>query len=348
MRVASKVFISLFVQWITHLGLLAQVGYVEALALRYQDELPPDLLNTRTAVIFLPLVSGRPSYEEKAWQQQIHRVHRLLKRAQVDAMMYVHASDIFLTPVITRLFIELLQKRAVKNLVLLSLFHTPEWVVYDFVFTTFDARDGYFVQPETAAWRMQGKDLDALYEQFRKEAYAGGARAQNFLIPDVHELYREVNFLANKAKRGIPYDIKNTTLAAAAFSYGGILAHEDTMAGRALQEENSILTTTLSRIYPSSYELLPFTGDLQVPYKKGYRYLLACFRGSDASIRRNINYPFRAIRQAQDDAPANNEMVYKFFLYRLYPREIFVGDRWDASPSLAEALENFLVNFKEH
>ena len=81
----------------------------------------------------------------------------MLKKTQVDAIFYVHASDVFIAPIITKSFVDLLRKRAIENVIFLTLYREGADLSYDFVLTRLPTEGIGLLTPGQDAWRMQGK-----------------------------------------------------------------------------------------------------------------------------------------------------------------------------------------------
>ncbi len=340
--------------------------------LEYVNELPADLLASRSAVLVsVPPRSSRMA-ERGDWKAFSAEMHREFRKMGIDAVMYLNMEDVMAGVDATEAFSEFLNSRQIKNLILLSKVNLKiagkesERVVV--VITPYNGGKS-FMSHGQPAWKDQDKDQEKVVKNLGRAVYRSKQEQKNFLITETPEFFSDVDIIKSRRFPSFAVDLKIDKLAVPMYTKvevpadrpGGVVNNnvekEVEKYNAGVARANNVLESTLKN-YPFSYEMVAFDGDEKKLYQQGFQYVLLNLHTTGYTIRELLNYEVdrtetdyitmkvkdgkTVLRTIPVSAP-----VYKFYVKHLATGDIYLGTKWDADETVDEALTNYINNFKD-
>lgn len=340
--------------------------------LDYGNELPADLLTTRSAVLVsVPPKNARTS-ERGDWKGFSSEMHQEFRKMGIDAVMYLNMDDVMAGMDATAAFSEFLNSRQIKNLILLSKVNLKiagkesERVVM--VITPYNGKKS-FMDNGQPAWKDQDKDQAKVVKTLGRAVYKSKQEQKNFLITETPEFFSDVDMIKSRSFPSFAVDLKIDKLAVPMYTKVEVPA--DRPAGivnnnvekevekynAGVARANTVLENTLKN-YPFNYELVAYDGDDKKLFQQGFQYVLLNLNTTGYTIRELLNYEVdksetdyitmkmkdgkTLLRTIPVKAP-----VYKFYVKHLATGDIYLGTKWDADETVDEALANYINNFKD-
>lgn len=344
----------------TRLNTLAQDNFIiesKIRSLQADTVLPADLLTGRSVVFIYT-----PYYEQQSiseWEEVAKKSHELLKKAGIDAVAYYNIYDIFSGPDATESYSAALNKRKIKNLIIIKWSPREEDVSRraEVIVTTFNGSKT-FITLGQKAWITGASGTEAPLNHLYRTAAQSGLKFSNYLIIDNPEFFK--GQISMKGKRFESYwpDLKIDKLAVPYFALADTTQESDMVisVNKMIREENMMLDSIM-KIYPFKMALVREEREEELK-RMGFQYILLYVNGPGRSIREMLQYtqdgnetdyisetksgPQAGIKKIPAGAP-----VYKFYIKQLYSGNVYLGTTWDASPQWNVALENYLYNLRK-
>lgn len=340
--------------------------------LDYGNELPADLLTTRSAVLVsVPPKNARTS-ERGDWKGFSSEMHQEFRKMGIDAVMYLNMDDVMAGMDATAAFSEFLNSRQITNLILLSKVNVKiggkesERVVI--VITPYNGKKSFMGNGQPA-WKDQDKDQAKVVKNLGRAVYKSKQEQKNFLITETPEFFSDVDMIKSRRFPSFAVDLKIDKLAVPMYTKVEVPA--DRPAGivnnnvekevekynAGVARANTVLENTLKN-YPFNYEPVAYDGDDKKLFQQGFQYVLLNLHTTGYTIRELLNYEVDKsetdyITMKMKDGKTLlrtipvNAPVYKFYVKHLATGDIYLGTRWDADETVDEALANYINNFKD-
>lgn len=339
--------------------------------LDYNNQLPENLLSTKTAVFVSVPPQSRSTSERGDWKGFSETAHAQFRKMGIDAIGYYFMDDLKSGSDPALYFAEELRKRQVKNIILLS--RVPLKINgkiterYVLVITPFNGENS-FISNGQQAWKTQGKEMDKILKVLGKEVYRSKQPKTNFLIADLPEFFTDAEVIKG---RRIPTYARDLKVDKLAVPLSTIVEIPDKRPGGAINknvekeiiEYNKTVTRDNTRLenimksYPLKYELTEASTDKEL-YNQGFQYVLLKLNTTGVNIREMLDYEMNPmetdyITVKNKDGKTTlrsipvNAPVYKYYVKHLYTKDVYTGTKWDADETWEEALENFIAKMKE-
>ncbi|MDQ3536905.1 MAG: hypothetical protein M3421_14900 [Bacteroidota bacterium] len=327
--------------------------------LTYNNELPKNLISSRTAV-FITCPYGNPSKEQKNWKEIAFEAHKGLKKSGIDAVAYYHFKDVLSGIDASRAFSEDLKKREIKNIIIIANDPQGSSTKFSLIITLF-SDDHKFIAHNQPAWKSEDQELSKILDNLYRQVNSGGLEKANYLIIDQPEFFEDTKI--NKGKRFEYYlsDLKLDKLAVPKFeitegtaqkSEGPLNNQVEEKLNRlkvSIEDDNSRLEGIMNA-YPFEYEIVDGSRTEDQLRKAGFQYLLLRLNTSDQTIKDLLNYSVD--KNASQEVlkykkGGRSKPVYKYYIRHIYTGDIYLGNEWDAAETWHEALENHIFNMRK-
>ena len=324
-----------------------------------RDNLPEDILKTRSAVfVSVPPIS-RQSSERGHW-----------KTFSIDAVAYFNMDALFAGPDASNIYSDFLVRRDIKYIILLSevrlKIKNKESTRFVVAVTDFNGQQDYYSNGQKA-WKEQGKELEKIMKNLLRVTVRREYEKTNHLIIDQPEFFGGLNFVASRRNESFPSDLRIDKLAVPIFTDytipddapGGILNKRIEQEIRNANRRNDRLNIELDRLfgkYPYSYELVDISRGEDQLYKDGFMFLLLNVHTTGYNIKEMLNYEadpnetdYITVKYRSDGTVTLRTIpvhapVHKFYVKQLFSKDLYIGETWDADETWQEALTNFLDN----
>lgn len=355
--------------------LLAQEEEINIAGFRFLDytnDLPANLLDSRSAVLVSVPPKHRGTSERGDWRGLSTEMHQEFRKMGIDAVAYLNIDDVMAGDDVTEAFAAFLNSRQIKNLILLSRVNLKiagkesERVVV--VITPYNGTKT-FMSNGQQAWKDQDKDMEKVVKNLGRAVYRSKQEQKNFLITEKPEFFTDVDIIRNRRFPSFAVDLKIDKLAVPMYTKveipanrpGGIINNnvekEIERYNAKVAGANNVLKSAMSA-YPYKYEMVAFDGDEKKLYNQGFQYVLMYLNTTGFTIKEMLNYEVdrsetdyitvktkdgkSILRTIPVHAP-----VYKFYVKHLVTGDVYLGTKWDADETMDEALENYIQNFRE-
>lgn len=371
---SSSFFLVLLLSWMA-LPAFAQDEEINIAGFRFLDytnDLPEDLLSTRSAVLVSVPPKSKSTSERGDWKSFASEAHASFREMGIDAVMYLNVDDIMSGIDAKEAFRQFFTDRQIQNLILLSKVNVrignreSERVVV--VITPFSGT-AEFMKNGQQAWKDQNKDLDKVMKTLGRTVFKSKQEKTSFLITESPEFFNDADIIHGRKFPSFAVDLKIDKMAIPMYTEievpanrpGGIINNN---IEKEIQRYNSKLDRANENLknamgdYPFAYELVPFDGDEKKLFQQGFQYVLLNLHTTGRTIRELLNYEVDKnetdyITMKTEGAKTIlrtipvNAPVYKFYVKHLVTGDIYIGTKWDADETIEEALGNYLNNFKE-
>ncbi|HHL52592.1 MAG TPA: hypothetical protein ENJ39_04390 [Flammeovirgaceae bacterium] len=343
-----------------------EINVAGLVLLKYQNNLPDNMLSTKTVVLIsTPNKPGESIPED--FKPLAEEAHPVLAKAGIDAVGYYFYDDVYSGPEVRAAFARSWQQREIKNLLLIvkSELNKKGNMVYLLLATPFNGQSSLMTEGQTA-WKTTSKSLKKALEKLARAA--NKQTSNNLLIAEVPEYFNDVPLIKGQRVESYYTDLKLGKLAVPKFASGqlpgkrpGGLVNTAVSNWRHQAAEQSVrFNAELEQImgeYPFQYGLVEPESSEEELLKAGYTYVLYNIHTAGISVRRLLNYPVDeeeeyyitpkvvkgkpTMRYIPIKAP-----VYKYYIKNLKTGNVYLGKQWDADETWQEALRNTIANIK--
>lgn len=336
--------------------------------LNVRNELPTNLLSSRTAVyIQVPNKKGKHPVRGD-WKKFAHAVHEGFRKMGIDAVAYYNFDDLNAGLDAENGFINPLDNRQIENLIFLN---EKETILGNEVILTITERtDGVLLKINQPAYRLQRNAIGEIIAQLGRDIYANKLVNSNFMILDKPEFFTDTDVVKGRRYESFNRDLKISKLAVPLFSkfkfpnnIDSASVSEDKIS--MIRQYNELVTSANQRLeeimamYPFKYELVDYSEGEDHLYRREFSYVLMFLHSTGKTIKELLNYDvdynetdYITLKTVQEEITTLeqfpiNTSVFKFYMKQLVNKEVYLGSQWDADLTWEEALINHLNNFKE-
>lgn len=336
--------------------------------LDYSNDLPSDLLQSKSVVFVSVPPLSKNSSERGDWQSFATETHGYFKKIGIDAVAYYYLDDIFASPEISAKYAEELTARQVKYIIVLSKVNlkikNKESLRYVIVITPFSSDAGFMSNGEKA-YKDQSKDLEKAMKKIYSTTIRKDYVKTNNLILDNPEFFGGTPLFTGRRMETYPEDLRADKLAVPRFREseipedrpGGILNNriaQEVEKSNASVEQLNLELKGMFVTYPYKYDLVDYTQNDRQLIRDGYLYILLRAGTSGRSLKEMLGYEtleaesdYITVKKKPDGSitlrtiPADAP-VYKYYIKSLVRNEVYVGESWDADETWQDALKNYL------
>ncbi len=329
------------------------------------DELPEDLTSQRSLVIISIPVEKESGYNVRGdWQKLALKSHQFLRQIGVDPIGFVYQDDLNAGPEVKNSFLEVMRKRQVRNLVLITQSGSLVNQEFSVLVTPFSEAEKGYLSSGQNAWYQSHRQLEQIMINLGRQVLRQEMERSNFLIPEYPEFLSDLAVINGTRYENFPSRIQNYKIAVVAFQK---LTPSASMAADArsqvdyynqkIDQKNALLREILKK-YPFKYELVNEMDHAKL-YKDGFQYVLLPLQSTGESIKRILRYPAATpeTHQMSTTYQVNGEVnmkkipakanLTKFYIKQTVVYDVYVGDVWDADTSWELALNNFVLNIRK-
>ncbi len=296
--------------------------------LHVDGTLPDDIRSGKS----LLLISCDSSVSCDNWRTMASETQPRLADAGVDAVATYYMEDILSGADPFAAFMDQFGSRQVTHLVILHHSSTG----YDVILTQFNEKE--FISEGQKAWSTHSPELRQALNNVYRAVANSGQPLRNLLILDQPEYGEMADIFTGR--RAEFYDLNFSSDKLAVYPFA------DTAEIRRVMSA-----------YPYKYEII----DPSVPEKElrseGFEFVLRYVHTRAENTKRLLGYEVNEKETSYvseimvDGKPVlrsfpRDEHVYKFYIKHVYSGNIFLGKKWDASPSWQEALTNYLITLR--
>jgi len=272
---------------------------------------------------------------------------------------YYNIYDIFSGPDATETYSTALNKRKIKNLVIIKWSAQEQDVSRkaELIITEFNGSKT-FITLGQKAWLSWASDIETPLNELYRTAAQSGLVFSNYLIIDSPEFFK--GNISMKGKRYESYwpDLKLDKLAVPYFALADITQKSEIVESvNSMIRQENVMLDSIMRIYPFKYGLLYEEREEELK-KLGYQYILLYVNGPGRSVREMLQYnqdgkethyisEVKAGHQAGIKRLSAGEPVYKFYIKQLYSGNVYLGTTWDADTNWEVALRNYIYNLRK-
>ncbi len=343
-----------------------EINVAGLVLLKYQNNLPDNMLSTKTVVLVsTPNKPGESIPED--FKPLAEEAHPVLAKAGIDAVGYYFYDDVYSGPEVRAAFARSWQQREIKNLLLIvkSELNKKGNMVYLLLATPFNGQPSLMTEGQTA-WKTTSKSLKKALEKLARAA--NKQTSNNLLIAEVPEYFNDVPLIKGQRVESYYTDLKLGKLAVPKFASGqlpgkrpGGLVNTAVSNWRQQAAEQSVrFNAELEQImdeYPFQYGLVEPESSEEELLKAGYTYVLYNIHTAGISVRRLLNYPvdeeeeYYITPKVVNGKPTMRYIpikapVYKYYIKNLKTGNVYLGKQWDADETWQEALRNTIANIK--
>ncbi len=343
MRLLKAVKLIPFI-WFT---LLSSIGLTQDISLNLHktfnllrnDELPNNLLISKSAVIVRLIDHDVQTVPDDKWQEVSNEAHEGFKRTGIDAVAYYYLDDIFSGTEPQRAISLFLTKRGIKNLIFLNYEKSETGIIrnYSVVITPYSESVDFLIEGQLA-WKDEGPELGRIMNKVFREAVPSQRRT-NLLISEKPEFFEDVQIIKGKREEVYPVDVKSFKMAVPQWS-----------------DSETSLSTVMSQ-YPLQFEFTnQFPDEDSLRNRQGIHFILYCIYTSGSTIKRMLDYKkfdekrYLSVlnKDGKSEVISYSRMrkVYKFYIKHIITGNVYLGSGWDAHPNREDALNSFIWNLK--
>ena len=328
-----SLIIALFI--ITSLSVEAQkdVFFSRLNTLTIVDELPPELLSSKTVVLVrVPYKSRNPDVRGD-WKPMTEIAQKGFHKSGIDAVAYYYIDDIMSGPESYHEFLNEFDDRNLSHSAIL------EFDGSKYTLTLLKLKDRQFLLKENQeAWRIEGSDLNKMFADVYRKAANSRQPHTNLLIIDTPEFGQMVDVVTGKRAEYYDLNLSSFTL--------GIIPFADTA------QINKVM-----KLYPYKWTYLEADFDEKELRSDGIQYVLYYVNTTAKSAKMMLEYPFNSnetafVSEVIIDGKSEitsqniNAEVYKFYIKQLRSNNTFIGKRWDAGYTWQQGLLNYINNMR--
>lgn len=332
------------------------------------DAPPKYLTSTRTAVLIsVPMSDANPNIRTN-WRKLAEEIHPRLRDMKIDAVAYFNIDDVFSGVGPAEVFSKNLTSREIKYILLVEQLRSTEENgsedIFRFTVTPFNDKPT-FISQNSNAWRVEDIGLKPALKKLFNGVYRAELKMENYLIPDIPELFDDVDIFQAKRIETYAMDLKVDKLYVPKFER---LIIEDSSKmdehtikliadfNHEIDQKNQKLEQIMST-YPLKYELVDAYTDDDI-YSLGGQYALMRLEAPGSTIKGFLDYKkevgenmYASIKAVDLGSTVRrlpvDAVVSKYYVKHVYTKDIYTGLKWDADLTWEEALKNFIYNMKD-
>jgi len=368
MKIKICIIIFLVVPFINAFSQEEEINVVGYRFLNYSNNVPEDLLQSKSVVLISVPPVSKSSSERGDWEEFASEAHEYFKKIGVDPVAYFYLDDLFSGIDATRVYVDHLKQREIKYIIVLSKVYLKiknnESLRYVLVITPF-SNDQNIIANGQPAYKDQNKDLENLMKNLYGITIRKDYVNTNHLIIDHPEFFGGLPIITGRRNESFPMDLRVDKLAVPKFEEATIPSNRPGgIINNKIAEEVENYNASVNRLnfeldrsfqnYPWKYELIKYNPEEKELWRQGFLYLLMRVSSSGRTIKEMLGYEVNdseteyitllkkpdgsfTLRTIPVDAP-----VYKFYIRSLARDEVYIGESWDADETWQEALNHFL------
>ena len=303
------------------------------------EDLPNNLLISKSAVIVRLGDHESQSVPDYKWQEVSEEAHEGFKRTGIDAVAYYYLDDIFSGTESQRAISSFLTKRGIKNLIFINYDKTLTGAIsyYNIVITPYSENEDFLIEGQLA-WKGEGPALGRIMNKIFREAVPSQQRT-NLLISEKPEFFEDIQIIKGNREEVYPVDVKSFKLAVPQWS------------------DSEMSLSTIMDQYPLSFEYTDqFPNEDSLRYRQGSHFVLYFIYTSGSTIKKMLDYKtseekrYLSVlnRDGKSEVISYSGMrkVYKFYIKHIVTGNVYLGSAWDAHPTREDALNSFIWNLK--
>jgi len=328
------------------------------------DQVPEELASDRSLVVISVPNIIKEGYEVRGdWKKLAMKVHKFFRKMSIDPIAYIYQGDLNAGPEVNRAYLDLFEKRKVKNIVYLRQEGTFPNESYYLMATGYYPES--YIKNGQAAWISEHTELEQLLVRMGRQILRQQIDRTNMLIPEYPDYLQDIAVFAGTRFENFPSRLKTLKLAVVAFQHvseenvnGSTESAAAIAAYNELIDEKNARLADLMLSYPFKYDIVTETSE-DALYKAGYQYALVPLTSTGKSIKSILNYPTNKSEThymtntftfdgkiALDKIPVD-AIVTKYYIKQTIVKDIHTGKVWDANPGWEKALENFMFYLNE-
>jgi hypothetical protein len=294
--------------------------------LKLTDAVPPELLASRTVVLF-DVSYSKPELEQ---------IQKIFAQTGIDAEAYIEEDVALAGKDVTHAYANYFLTRDIRYI----LFLDKPAGRYRMTVAPFNKTSAIINESESA-WSVSDSDLNEMLMTAYRNSWIS-QKKQNLLVNEIPEMNVTVNPFSGNRSEFFAIDLKVDMLAVPFFNN----ANADSTLVRVMKEN-----------YPFKFKLIQSVADEQELKKKGFIFVLCMIKtrgiaakqllgydkGKSESAYVSTTYPNG---QAQLKAIPAETPVYKFYVKHINSGNIFLGTKWDADTTWEQALKNHIKGLK--
>lgn len=338
--------------------------------LKYTNEVPKELLTTRTVVLIEDEINIPVKKASKSlpWQGFAERVHPTLRMLAIDPVAYYNLDLLLSGASVTSSFSNDIKSREIKHAIVLKRqLSSSNDTAFSLILASL-SEEAEFFEAGQQAFQIQHTNLDALLQQLVRAVSGAGLNKSNFLILEKPEFFNKTQIFTSGRFENFNPDLKLDKLAVPLFEEKPVPAsipegmsksevtHKVNSENVQVKAANERLVS-LMKTYPFSSGPVSFKDGDAVWKKDGNHFILFSIHGKAEVVREMLQYEnvedqaTYTTTRIVDGEPVTKEIdknreVYKYYIKHLNSGEIYLGTHWDADTSWDQALENFILNLK--
>ena len=331
------------------------------------EYVPENLLNGRTAVFVS--VRNHSSNERGDWKPFAQKAHDYFYRIGIDPVSYYYIDDVMAGKDVTSAIINDLNKRMIKNLILLDKNTNSNGDFFTVIMTSFTGKE-QLLEHGQKAWYNQNDEFDKILINLYQSVGRKNMDKKNFLVLERPEFYFDTQIIRGKRFERYQSDLKLDKLAVPEFLQEEIpenyteneineyVAESLAEKNEKMQQYNEDMKAIMNT-YPYEYGIIDISNKSRDQLiNEGFQYVLLYVHSAGISVKQLLDYDIdpaetdyvsiKSINNKEvtiETIPVNTS-VYKFYVKHLYTGDIFLGSKWDADTSWQSALKNYITGMK--
>lgn len=301
-------------------------------SLNFVDQLPEDILSTKTVVIVKTLNNSTTGVRPE-WKSVASIVQKGMAKSGIDAVAYYHFDDLLSGYESYHAFLDAFDERDVKH----AAFLLTDGQFYRLILLKLTDRQ-LLIESGQNAWKIDGKDLSAMMEDVYRKAANSKLESTNLLIIETPEFGEMVKVIGKRRSDYYDLNFSSETLAIPQFA------------------DSSEIAKVMAE-YPYKWGIVPLGSDEKDLRSNGYQYVLYYCHSTVESVRNLLEYPIsdsqsayvsEVIENGQTNVTTHtlNTNVYKFYIKHIYSQNVFIGKKWDPAKTWQDALRNYIHNMR--
>lgn len=324
------------------------------------NAIPKELLMTKTIVV-ISMDNGESNIRGD-WKSFADEAHFYIRRLGIDAVLYFYVDDLISGYDVQRTISEQMEKREIKNILMLSKDKISNQDQFIGVLTTWDEKPD-MITNQQAAWKSQTSDLEILFRNLARSIDSANLTLENLMIIDSPEYFGGGGVIAGRRSETFNTDLRIDRLAVPKFETLPVSENRavvDSNMSAIVNEENSSILTWNSQLeqlmanYPYKYGIVSYDYDEKKLLTQGYQFVLMRVHSSGRNVRNVLGYEVSdeineliTMKKSSDgqiivkSIPMDG-MVYKYYVKHINSGDIYLGEQWDGDDNWQDAFHNHI------